>query len=620
MKPLISENGLRLSIIDTVKKLWFSLTFQVTTIMILVILLVSSITNFFIFSLSYKTFQRELQDKLSSVAANAALAIDVDKLKKIQSKEDAKNKIYLVLATTPLSDQANHSAVGDQFPTADFPAAMNGFKYPTADLEAFPDEEFNTISQSGYAPLKDAQGRVVGMLGIKMDVSPLKKEEDLKNIALNAFLLAAFLALVLGVIFSLYLTIPILTLKKNLAFKMEQKEKEYQDNINQIVEIIKADQELFEDFVTECKEQIQKVEPKLIVLKDKQAANSLEIIDDLFRTMHTIKGNAKMFNLERVAGQAHSIENIFAAIRKGEKALTSELLDNIFEKLDYFNTIFYEIIEIYQKIINGKNIDSGKTRTEKRLVEESAIIKVKVEKIQRLSELIKKVGNLVAEKPVEFDNINLTCDKKIEEIQILVKETEKQIVDLQKVSMNRLFTRFPRMVRDISREFGKKINFRAMGEEVVVDKSIFNRIADPLIHLLRNSLDHGIEKPEERVLLGKPAEGKIGLTVEATATELVITIEDDGRGLDANEIKKKAVAKGLISQDKAALLSEDEAINLIFRAGFSTSDQVNSISGRGVGMDVVQNYVEEKLRGKVKLYNRKNQGLKVVLLIPLMNS
>lgn len=405
-----------------------------------------------------------------------------------------------------------------------------------------------------------------------------------------------------------------ITDKKVLEQEMVQKEQEYKDNINQIVEIIRADQELFEDFVSECKEQIINVEPKLIALKEDK--DNMELVNDLFRIMHTIKGNSRMFNLERIAGEAHGIENIFSAIRKGEAVMTDEKLDECFKKLDRFNTIFNEILDIYQKIVQGKNLDHGKTRTEKRLQEESEVIKVKVDEIHRLTELFKKMDQMVQDDHSKHP----TPDKeKMSEIENLFKETEKQLQALRKVAVGRLFNRFPRMVRDMSMTLGKKVKLIAKGEEVEVDKNIFDRIADPMIHLIRNSLDHGLETPQERMLSGKPEEGTLLLDISSTETELSIVVADDGRGLDAERIKAKAVSKNLISADSALKMPDEEAINLIFLPGFSTSEKVTDISGRGVGMDVVKTYIEEKLNGKVILQSQLNIGLKVTLKVPLIS-
>jgi two-component system, chemotaxis family, sensor kinase CheA len=405
-----------------------------------------------------------------------------------------------------------------------------------------------------------------------------------------------------------------ITEKKSLELAIEKKEQEYKDNINQIVEIIKMDRELFQDYIHECKDHLVEFEPKLIQLKDDR--NNMDLVNDLFRIMHTIKGNARIFKLERIEGEAHNVESIFNAIRKGERVMDDQLLKESFKRLDRFNTIFNEMLDIYYKISQGKDLDTGKTRNDERLKDESEILKVRVQEIDLLAELIRRADKLIMEEvsPIVASNLGTA---KLAEIQNLFTETEKQFKIIRKVALGKLFARLPRLVRDLSTELGKKVRLNIQGDNIEIDKNIFDKLSDPIIHILRNSLDHGIEKPEERVLLGKPEEGTIDLTAGLSNTELLVEISDDGQGLDIEKIKAKAVKRGLLIPEKALYLSDQEAVNLIFSPGFSTSDQVNTISGRGVGMDIVKITIEETLKGNVSLSTQKNRGLKIRLAIPL---
>ena len=401
-----------------------------------------------------------------------------------------------------------------------------------------------------------------------------------------------------------------ITVKKDLELQIEKKQKEYKDNIDQIVEIINMDQELFEDFIKECKEQIASFEPKLIELKDDK--ENIELVNELFRIMHTLKGNARIFNLERIAGEAHAIENTFSAIRKGQVVMTDEILDETFKNLDKFNVLFNETLEIYNKIVRGKDSGTGKTTGEEGQKTENEVIKVKVYDLDKLARLLSDVDRFVSEDLSEFANKG-----KMEVIEKLLKESEILLKDLRKIAIGKLFTRFPRMVRELSMEVGKKVKFKTKGDGIEIDRNIFDKIADPMIHLIRNSLDHGLENPVDRTALGKVEEGTLEVNVSSIGKELTIEICDDGKGLDVDKIKAKAVKNGLISADRAMVISEQEAVNLIFAPGFSTSDKVSDISGRGVGMDVVRTFVEEKLKGIVLLESKKNQGLKVTLKVPL---
>lgn len=379
--------------------------------------------------------------------------------------------------------------------------------------------------------------------------------------------------------------------------EMVAKEKEHKDNINQIVEIIKMDEELFQDFITECKDNLVSFEPKLIQLKDDKG--NMELVNDLSRIMHTIKGNARIFNLERIVGEAHDIENIFSAIRKGEETLNDSLLDKTFKKLDKFNALFNEVTEIFYKIVRNKD----------------EVIKVKVNEIDRLVELIKRADRLI----INEDPVILATklgNEKAREIENIFLETTEQIKSIRKVSLSRLFARFPRMVRDLSVELGKKVKFVANGEDLYVDKYIYDNLSEPLIHIIRNSLDHGIEKPEDRIKSGKREEGTIRLDISEKGTELIVSVSDDGRGMDNDRIKAKAVMKDLISPEEALLMSDKDAVNMIFSPGFTTNDNITETSGRGVGMYVVKTSIEDNLKGMVGIESKKNEGTTVILRIP----
>ncbi|NJD03523.1 MAG: hypothetical protein FIA99_13235 [Ruminiclostridium sp.] len=173
------------------------------------------------------------------------------------------------------------------------------------------------------------------------------------------------------------------------------------------------------------------------------------------------------------------------------------------------------------------------------------------------------------------------------------------------------------MIRDVSMELDKKVRFVTSGEDLHVDKYIYDNLSELLIHIIRNSLDHGIEKPDERIKLGKTKEGIVRLDITEEGTELVVAISDDGRGLDNDRIKAKAVMKGLISPEQALVMSDEETFNLIFSPGFSTIDEVTDISGRGVGMFAVKTSVENNLKGRVKVESKKSKGTMITLSIPI---
>jgi two-component system chemotaxis sensor kinase CheA len=179
-----------------------------------------------------------------------------------------------------------------------------------------------------------------------------------------------------------------------------------------------------------------------------------------------------------------------------------------------------------------------------------------------------------------------------------------------------VFQRFPRLVRDIARRLGKQVELVVEGGETEADKNVIEALADPLIHMVRNCLDHGLEPPAERAAAGKPAAGTIRLSAAQDSDRVVIQVRDDGRGIDPAVVRAKAVEKGLLDAERAAALSDEEAVMLVFAAGFSTAAAVSELSGRGVGMDVVRSAVE-KLGGRVALTSRLGQGTAVELTLPL---
>jgi two-component system chemotaxis sensor kinase CheA len=204
----------------------------------------------------------------------------------------------------------------------------------------------------------------------------------------------------------------------------------------------------------------------------------------------------------------------------------------------------------------------------------------------------------------------------IEYLERITTSLHDAVMKVRMVPVERTFNRFPRMVRDLSKELGKGINLIMSGEDTEVDRTVIDEIGDPLIHLIRNSLDHGIESIEDRVAKGKPEDGTVNLRAYPDGNTVVIEVEDDGKGIDSEKIKDKAVSNGLLTREEADNLSKKEAINLLFRAGFSTVDVVTDLSGRGVGLDVVKSKIES-LNGTVEVDSTIGQGSKFTIRLPL---
>ena len=248
-------------------------------------------------------------------------------------------------------------------------------------------------------------------------------------------------------------------------------------------------------------------------------------------------------------------------------------------------------------------------------IESLASIRVPSERLDRLVNL---VGELVTVQARLSQTSNTRDDPALllisEEIERLTEELRDSTMTIRLLPISTIFSKFRRLVRDLSRELGKEVRFLTEGGETELDKNVIERLNDPLVHLIRNCIDHGIESPDKREADGKPQHGVISLSALHAGTEVLIQIIDDGIGLDREAIQSRALAKGLISEDDN--FSEREAHSLIFEPGFSTAKDVTDVSGRGVGLDVVKKFIES-LRGSLDIQSRKGFGTTITLKLPL---
>ena len=238
-----------------------------------------------------------------------------------------------------------------------------------------------------------------------------------------------------------------------------------------------------------------------------------------------------------------------------------------------------------------------------------------------MSELVlgrNRLTQVNSEALLEYSGTKLSRDlsEAVKLIDIMTNELQLVVMKTRMVKIGKVFNRYPRVVRDLSKEAKKVINLNMFGEDTELDKTLIEEINDPLIHLIRNSVDHGIELPEVRKAAGKSETGNINLSAEQDGNNIIISIEDDGKGIDPEVIKEKAVSKGLLSKERAKELSKQEIFNLIFLPGFSTAEKVTNISGRGVGMDVVKTNVA-KLRGIINVESTVGKGSKITIKLPL---
>jgi len=440
--------------------------------------------------------------------------------------------------------------------------------------------------------------------------------------------------------------------------------------------------EIIEEFVVEAEEILERLDPLFVELEQK--GQDPEIINEIFRGMHTLKGAAGFLGFQNVVDVAHRAETILKKIREGEMTISPEITDAILKATDILGVLIghikakeeatEDISGVLQLLDNAllsapsaetpkkpeikpsEEVES-KAEEEKPPQPEEAVsqsaehfpeaepkvsipkeTQVSKEKEKEVSTLrvdvsrIDKVMDLAGEIVLARNRL-LNLANKLEakysgdeHVEGLVETTaflDRVTSDLQLAVMKmrmqplqKVFAKFPRMVRDLARSLGKEIELEIIGEDTEVDKSVIEHIGDPLVHIIRNSIDHGIESSDERIQKGKPAKGKIVINAYQKGTQIVIDILDDGKGIDVEAVKAKAITKGIVTLEEAEKMSDEAIINLIFLPGFSTKEVSTEVSGRGVGMDVVKSNVA-KLNGYVEIFTEKDKGTTFRISLPL---
>ncbi len=437
--------------------------------------------------------------------------------------------------------------------------------------------------------------------------------------------------------------------------------------------------EIVESFIVETKEILEKLDVDLLELEKKP--DDKELLNQIFRSFHTIKGTSGFLGLEALPDVTHKCEDILNKLRKGEAVLSESLMDGIILAFDTIKELLKKIEvdqnenvqienvcnileELIKEIEGGSNDEASAPKEvpleiEKRIeVEETKTAAIEISQPEKPKQEERKIESIekAAAAPVKENTIRVDVDRldalldivselvlgrnRLSQVnshfsvdnegnkftrdfgevtkQIDLMTTELQLVamKLRMIKIAKIFNRYPRLVRDLTRDLNKDVELVIKGEETEVDKNLIEEINDPLVHLIRNSVDHGVETPDVRVKAGKSPKGTVILAAEQLGNNIVISIEDDGKGLDIEVLKEKAVNKGLITRDKAKELTRQEAINLIFLPGFSTAEKVSNVSGRGVGMDVVKTNVS-KLRGIINIDSELGKGTKITIKLPL---
>lgn len=391
--------------------------------------------------------------------------------------------------------------------------------------------------------------------------------------------------------------------------------------------------ELRAAFFSQSEEILDNLQQQIMAIEDNPGEDNWKALK---RAFHTLKGDSKAMGFNSIGTFAHKVEDLIAGIKDREPDRTS--IDLLLECADAFRVFLDDVAENREPEISGivSKIESyaggcisvsGKQELQKTNKDNGRglpFLKIEPERVDRimnlvgelvigrsmLSQLTSEVNNLGTDSiAMRLENLNSSFERTLSDLQRSVMKVRMLPVDL-------IFRRFPRIVRDLSAEKGKSVRLKIQGENTELDKGIVDVIGEPLLHIVRNAVDHGIENPEERKASGKPEEGLLSLKAFHQGNQMVIEIEDDGRGIDTDRLKERAIQKGMISSDDAKKMSAKEAMNLIFLSGFSTAESITEMSGRGVGMDIVKDAVES-LRGIIDITSEKNRGTNITLRLPL---
>ncbi|MFA7288878.1 MAG: chemotaxis protein CheA [Melioribacteraceae bacterium] len=480
--------------------------------------------------------------------------------------------------------------------------------------------------------------------------------------------------------------------------------------------------EIVESFLLETKEILEKLDVDLIELERKP--EDPDLLNQIFRSFHTIKGTSGFLGLEKLPQVTHKCEDILNKLRKGEAKLDTALMDAIIDGYDTIKALASKIeddqnedldvtsvsemlIEVIAKMNIGKVKDEDESlpdikdfqdmlssepeiKVESELISEElkveeillkadvgdseiVVSEMKIEGVKSSEEKSSEVRALQTKNPdlkdmhheaavktseikkadntirvdvnrldallniaseivlgrnrlaqvnslfsLEYEGTNYAKNlaDATKQIDLMTTELQLVVMKLRMVKIGKIFNRFPRVIRDLCKELNKEAELTIFGEDTEVDKNLIEEINDPLVHLIRNSVDHGIELPDVREQNGKPRKGSVVLSAEHEGNNIVIRIKDDGKGIDPEKIKEKAIEKGFLSREKSKELTKQEIYNLIFHPGFSTAEVVTNVSGRGVGMDVVKTNVA-RLRGSIAVESEIGVGSTIILRLPL---
>jgi len=447
------------------------------------------------------------------------------------------------------------------------------------------------------------------------------------------------------------------------------------------------DPSLVRDFLVESEELLQRMDQDMVTLES--APHDEELLNRVFRALHTIKGTAGFLGFEPLVRVGHSAEDVLNAVRRGELRLSRRVMDSLLAARDQLGRMLkdlgqgglqqYQLDALLAELHELQNTQAAPTaeaepsakdeatgqpelrilpaeqaappespKPQPLIVEEGPTSKapdaaarqtngaggppasqtMRVD-AHKLDELINLIGELVLERnrlvqlsrdcssgKLSHHDLDSFLAQSSARLSFITEELQTAGLKTRMVPIETVFHRFPRLVRDVARSLQKEVQLLIRGEDTELDKTMVELIADPLVHLVRNSLDHGIERPDVRERSGKPRQGTIRLEASQEGDQIVISISDDGAGINPERVGQKAVEMGLLTGERLRLLSSREILDLIFLPGFSTAEKASDLSGRGVGLDVVRSNLK-RLNGSVDISSHLGTGTTFLLRLPL---
>jgi len=401
-----------------------------------------------------------------------------------------------------------------------------------------------------------------------------------------------------------------------------------------------------EDFLAESQEILDRL--GLLLARLERGSNA-ELINTIFREVHTLKGTAGFVSLISIQKLAHKMEDVFGEVRSEKLAVTPRLVDEAFQGLDRLIALRAEVtkgnfeegdvddqIKQLDDLLHGRqnsptskantvNLDGSETSataTEANQATAAAssgetTLRVETETLDALLDL---AGELITARNALSVTAERLDDDALSEnalaISRLTRQIQTAVSSVRLVPIERLLNRFTPIVRSVARDQGKQVRYVIEGGDTPIDRTVSEQISDPLVHMIRNAIDHGLEAPEVRRAAGKAEEGTLRIAAERRGDDVVLRVSDDGAGIDPARLREAAVKRGLYTEAEAKALSDDEATRLIFAPGFSTAAAITDLSGRGVGMDVVLQNVR-RLRGRIDIETVLRRGTTFVITLPL---